>query len=78
MSGGVGGTTLLGSGYAYASVRPTDGPAGYQVNFIMNPTQAGWMCKYGSLNYYLNQTTEPTSTPISGTVTVDMAFILER
>jgi len=78
MSGGVGGTTLLGSGYAYASVRPTGGPPGYQVNFIMNPTQAGWMCKYGSLNYYENKTTEPTSTPISGTVTVDMIFILER
>jgi hypothetical protein len=44
---------------------------------MMNPTQAGWMCKYGS-NNYPNKTVEPTSTPLSGNVEVRMTFLVER
>jgi hypothetical protein len=44
---------------------------------MMNPTQAGWMCKYGS-TAYTNKTVEPTSAPLSGNVEVRMAFIVDR
>ncbi len=77
MSGGLGATTLLGAGYVLGAVRAEGGPMGYQVSFLMNLTQAGWMCKYGSLNYYQNKTIEPTSTPISGDLEVNMTFALE-
>jgi len=81
-SAGEGGTTLVSSGYAGGSVAASFVPD-FAVppliyrNFIMNPTQAGWMCKYGAANYTV-KTTEPTSAPISGTVTVLMYFIVER
>jgi hypothetical protein len=44
---------------------------------MMNPTQAGWMCKYGSAAY-TTKTVEPTSTPLSGNVTVRMQFMVNR
>jgi hypothetical protein len=34
------------------------------------------MCKYGSTDY-TSQTTEPTSTPLSGNVTMDMIFLVD-
>ena len=43
----------------------------------MNPTQAGWMCKYGTL-YYQNQNVEPDVAPFSGTVAVGMRFLLDN
>jgi hypothetical protein len=73
-----GGTTLVSSGYIFggAGAAVAGGGAVAQTH-IMNPTQAGWMCKYGGLNYP-NKTTQPTSAPISGNVDVTMAFIVER
>jgi hypothetical protein len=71
-SGGVGGTTIVSSGYVYGSV----GTEGYPSdrNYLMNPTQAGWMCKYGSDNYD-TKTNEPSSTPLSGNLRVNMYFL---
>jgi hypothetical protein len=75
-SGGVGGTTVVSSGYALGSAAATGG-ALYYKNFLMNPTQAGWMCKYGAAAYN-TKTAEPTgTTPISGNVDVSMVFIVE-
>ena len=71
-SGGASGTTVVAPGYLRGMVRNTGGGGGWK-NYIMNPTQAGWMCKYGS-GSYTSQTTEPTSTPLSGNVIVDMVF----
>ena len=76
-SGGAGGTTLVSSGYVNGLVRSTGTMGAWGQNFIMNPTQAGWMCRYGSSNYN-TQTTEPTSAPISGNVDVVMQFLAER
>jgi hypothetical protein len=72
----VGGTTLISSGYlqggaASVGVTPTQKP------YMMNPTQAGWMCKYGSAAY-TDKTVEPTSTPISGNLEVRMMFLVDR
>jgi hypothetical protein len=39
--------------------------------YAMNPTQAGWMCKYGSAAYS-NKAVQPTRPPFSGNVTVLM------
>jgi hypothetical protein len=54
-------------------VRNTGGGGGGWKYYIMNPTQAGWMCKYGS-NGYDTQTVEPTGPPLPGNVIVDMVF----
>jgi hypothetical protein len=73
-SNNLGGTTLLGPGYLQGGAGiglPTHKP------YMMNPTQAGWMCKYGS-NNYPNKTVEPTSTPLSGNVTIRMMFLVNR
>jgi hypothetical protein len=72
----VGGTTLISSGYlqggaANVGVTPTQRP------YMMNPTQAGWMCKYGSTNY-TDKTVEPTSTPLSKNVEIRMMFLVDR
>jgi type II secretory pathway pseudopilin PulG len=76
-SGGAGGTTLVSSGYVNGLVRSTGAMGAWGQNFIMNPTQAGWMCKYGSSNYN-TQTTEPTSAPLSGNVDVVMQFLVDH
>jgi len=79
-TGGAGGTTLVSSGYVYGLVRPAGTPPGtssWGQFFVMNPTQAGWMCKYGSSNYN-TQTSEPTSAPLPGNVDVVMLFLAER
>jgi hypothetical protein len=70
---GFGGTTVVGSGYMLGGVAPLSGWPPHVRGFAMNPTQAGWMCKYGSSNY-TDKYTEPDSTPISGNVTVRMIF----
>jgi len=72
-SGGAGGTTLVSSGYIAGNVYNT--ADGTDRNYVMNPTQAGWMCKYGSTAYG-DQTTEPNSTPLSGDVSIFMVFLL--
>jgi hypothetical protein len=80
--GGVGATTAVSSGYVAAVVRATAEavPGVFPINevrgYVMNATQAGWMCKYGS-NAYNNQTTEPSSTPLSGNVAVFMIFLTD-
>jgi hypothetical protein len=73
--GHVGVTTIVSSGYFAAQVAAT-GSTGIWNNFIMNASQAGWMCKYGSGNYPV-KTTQPTSTPISGNVDVRMHFMVQ-
>jgi hypothetical protein len=75
-SGGAGGTTLVSSGYVNGLVVTSD-TFGQWRDFIMNPTQAGWMCKYGSYNYG-EKTTQPSSTQLSGNVQVSMMFLVER
>jgi hypothetical protein len=72
-SGGAGGTTLVSSGYIAGNVYNI--ADGTDRNYVMNPTQAGWMCKYGSTAYG-DQTTEPNSTPLSGDVSIFMVFLL--
>jgi hypothetical protein len=72
-SGGASGTTVVASGYVRGMVRNTGGGGGGSKNYKMNPTQAGWMCKYGS-NGYDTQTVEPTGPPLPGNVIVDMVF----
>jgi len=74
-SGGAGGTTIVSSGYIAGEVWSATSGSTEERNYIMNPTQAGWMCKYGSAAYG-NQTTEPNSTPLSGNVSVFMVFLL--
>jgi hypothetical protein len=74
----LGGTTLIGPGYLRGGVGII-GEFGVITTkgYMMNPTQAGWMCKYGSTNY-TNKTVEPTSTPLSGNVTIRMMFLVDR
>ena len=75
-SNNLGGTTLLGPGYLMGGAGT--GPANpAQKPYMMNPTQAGWMCKYGSAAY-TTKTVEPTSTPLSGNVTIRMQFLVNR
>ena len=71
----LGGTNLISSGYLMGGA----GNVGLATHkgYMMNPTQAGWMCKYGS-TAYTNKTVEPTSTPLSGNVEVRMMFLVER
>ena len=71
----LGGTTLISSGYLMGGAGNV-GLAPHR-GYMMNPTQAGWMCKYGS-TAYTNKTVEPTSTPLSGNVEVRMTFLVER
>ncbi len=68
-----GSTSVVSYGFVLGGVDPTSSPVFYMWSHIMNPTQAGWMCKYGSFNY-LVPTIEPTTTPLSGNVNVSMAF----
>jgi hypothetical protein len=71
----LGGTTLISSGYLMGGAGNVGLPP--HKGYMMNPTQAGWMCKYGS-TAYTNKTVEPTSTPLSGNVEVRMTFLVER
>ena len=71
-----GSTTLVSSGYSGGLVS-SPGSFGQWRDYSMNPTQAGWMCNYGS-GYYGNKTTQPTSPRLSGNVSVFMTFLVER
>ena len=71
--GVVGNTTLVSSGYILGGAVASGGVPTSQP-YMMNPTQAGWMCKYGGAAY-TDKTVEPTSAPISGNVTVQMIFL---
>jgi hypothetical protein len=74
--GGAGGTTLVSSGYMSGGAAGSVDDA-FGRNYIMNATQAGWMCKYGALAYKI-KATEPTSaTPLSGNVAVFMEFLID-
>jgi type II secretory pathway pseudopilin PulG len=71
-----GSTTLVSSGYFVGGAAPS-GDLVTVKPYGMNPTQAGWMCKYGADNYP-DKTVEPDSPPISGNVSVSMVFFVER
>jgi hypothetical protein len=75
-SSGPSGMTLVSSGYVEGRVSKAGTDFTKFKNYIMNPTQAGWMCKYGSTDY-ASQTAEPTSTPLSGYVAMDMIFLVD-
>jgi hypothetical protein len=62
---------LLASGAMASGITPA--AVGNTRAYDMNPTQAGWMCKYGAAAY-TDQTTQPSSAPLSGNVTVIMRF----
>ena len=70
---GAGGTTQVGSGYMWGGAGPALDSSLIVRGYAMNPTQAGWMCKYGGANY-ADKTVEPTSAPLSGNVAVTMLF----
>ena len=75
--GGAGGTTLVSSGYMEGAVG--SGDVGAARSYIMNATEAGWMCKYGSTAYsnaYSNKANQPITAPLSGNVTVTMTFLI--
>jgi len=73
---GSGATTIVSSGFVRSAVFSNDVPDGEEWRtHIMNPTQAGWMCKYGSDSYPV-KTTQPTSTPYPGVVNVRMYFLI--
>jgi hypothetical protein len=75
-TGGAGFTTLVSSGTTFTGTRASTAPTGTMRNFVMNATQAGWMCKYGA-NAYSSKTTEPsTATPLSGNVTVTLWILI--
>jgi hypothetical protein len=69
-----GGTTLVSSGYAQGGAG-LPGEANEKV-WLLTATHAGWMCKYGGSNY-IWQNTQPSTPPISGNVTVTMAFFVD-
>jgi hypothetical protein len=62
---------LLASGAMASGLPPV--AIGNTKAYDMNPTQAGWMCKYGAAAYS-TQTAQPSSMPLSGNVTVIMRF----
>ena len=63
-------TTIVSSEQTAAAVKVAAEASPWRP-FAMNPTQAGWMCKYGSGNYD-TQGSEPSTTPHSGNVQVSM------
>ena len=73
INGGTGYTTMVSSEHIWAAVRVT-GLASSR-SYVMNATEAGWMCKYGSHQYF-TKTTEPSNPPLSGNVEVQMALRL--
>ncbi len=72
---GVGATTLVSSGYMFGGAN-APGKPDYTKPYAMNPTQAGWMCKYGAQSY-TDKTAQPSSAPISGNVNMSMVFLVE-
>jgi hypothetical protein len=77
LTGGVGSTTIISYGFAKASVTTTGMFADF-VGYNMNPTQAGWLCKYGSDSYYSSgKTVKPTTEPLSGNVNIAMYFLAD-
>jgi hypothetical protein len=77
VAGGSGATTVVSSGFISSGVRaglatmlPDERP------YAMNPTQAGWMCKYGGANYN-TKTQQPNTAPISGNVAMRMFFLVD-
>jgi hypothetical protein len=75
-----GATTLVSSGFVMGGVAQLPYPEGSGIiprSYVMNPTQAGWMCKYGS-QFYPKKTTEPSTPPLSGNVDISMRFLVER
>jgi RNA polymerase subunit RPABC4/transcription elongation factor Spt4 len=68
-------TTIVSSEQSAAAVRIAAGVPSPWRPFAMNPTQAGWMCKYGSGSYD-TQASEPSNPPLSGNVEVNMQFRL--
>jgi hypothetical protein len=68
-------TTIVSSEQSAAAVRIAAGVPSPWRPYAMSPTQAGWMCKYGSGSYD-PQASEPTNTPHSGNVEVNMQFRL--
>jgi hypothetical protein len=71
-----GATTKVASGLSFSAVFAPPNFAMVPRVFAMNATQAGWMCKHGSLNY-TDKTAQPTSPPLSGNVFVSMWFALD-
>ena len=71
-----GATTVVSSGLVMGGAGPDTSAQPGVKGFAMNPTQAGWMCKYGG-EFYETKTSEPTSPPISGTVKVGMIFFVD-
>lgn len=71
--GGQYGTTPVSSGYIWGGASASGLALS---NFIMNATQAGWMCKYGYTNYP-TVFVEPATAPLSGNVAVTMIFMVE-
>jgi hypothetical protein len=76
MSGsrGVGFTNLASSGIIMSGAfDPTEGSRMVR-NYVMNPTQAGRMCKYGSNRY--DPTRDPTSAPLPENVDVTLWILI--
>jgi hypothetical protein len=75
---GTGSTTLISSGYALGAVG-TPGVPGYTLGWSLNPTQAGWVCKYGTMVPFAwtSKTVEPKLPPISGNVDITMMFLVD-
>jgi hypothetical protein len=71
-------TTPFSSGTVLIAARASSTTSGLISfrNYAMNPTQAGWMCRYGSSSYP-DKANEPTgATPLSGNVTVTLWILL--
>jgi hypothetical protein len=71
---GAGFTNLVSSGIINSGVWESTATIRNVRNAVMNATQAGWMCKYGSNNYRSNR--EPTTPPLSGNVTVNLWILI--
>jgi hypothetical protein len=70
--------TLFSSGTVLIAARASSTTSGFIAyrNYAMNPTQAGWMCRYGSSSYS-DKANEPTgATPLSGNVTVTLWILI--
>ena len=75
--GAVGNSTIISYGFAKASVT-TNGMFADFVGYNMNPTQVGWLCKYGSDSYYSSgKTVKPTTDLLSGNVNIAMYFLAD-
>ena len=68
-------TTAVASGYRSGGAYTPGGSVDTKY-YAMNPTQAGWMCKYGAVAY-ATKTAEPSTTPLPGNVSVIMQFMVD-